>query len=201
MTIINAENPGDIGLALSDYKFAALKDLCKALLKYGSASEAQFDPQYPANIEAHTVDGIVISASDGVSYEDYNEAEIPAYTVPDYSGFAEGLTYYGSSIGTKTTTNYLIAFVGSNAPSVRYNGKTINPVAFGEGGVAYNINGIAAKNIPDDIVLTVNGNDVRFNMLAYITKALSVGDETLQSSVRALYDYGVKAKAYFNMAS
>ena len=201
LTIINAENPGAIGLALSDDKFAALKDLCKALLKYGSASEAQFDPQYPANIEAHTVDGIVISASDGVSYEDYNEAEIPAYTVPDYSGFAEGLTYYGSSIGTKTTTNYLIAFVGSNAPSVRYNGKTINPVAFGEGGVAYNINGIAAKNIPDDIVLTVNGNDVRFNMLAYITKALNVGDETLQSSVRALYDYGVKAKAYFNMAS
>ena len=201
LTIINAKNPGAIDLALSEAKFAALKDLCKALLKYGSASEAQFDPQYPANIEAHTVDGIVISASDGVSYEDYNEAEIPAYTVPDYSVFAEGLTYYGSSIGTKTTTNYLIAFVGSNAPSVRYNGKTINPVAFGEGGVAYNLNGIAAKNIPDDIVLTVNGNDVRFNMLAYITKALNVGDETLQSSVRALYDYGVKAKAYFNMAS
>ena len=201
LTIINAENPGAIGLALSEDKFAALKDLCKALLKYGSASEDQFDPQYPANIEAHTVDGIVISASDGVSYEGYNEAEIPAYTVPDYSGFAEGLEYYGSSIGTKTTTSYLIAFVGSNAPSVQYKGATIDPVDFGTGGVAYNINGIAAKDITNDIVLNVNGEDVHFNMLAYITKALSVGDETLQSSVRALYDYGVKAKAYFNMAS
>ena len=203
LTIINAENPGAIGLALSEDEFAALKDLCKALLKYGSAAEAQFDPQYTDHVAAHTVDDEVISASDGVNYEGYTAADIPSYTVPDYSDTfgTYGLEYYGSSIGTKTTTNYLIVFVGSNAPSVLYNGETIEPVEFGEGGVAYNIDGIAAKDILNDIVLTVNGNDVHFNMLAYMNKALIVGDETLQNSVRALYDYGAKAKAYFDMVS
>ena len=195
--IIKTENLNDLGsqfASMSAEKKAQLKDLCKAMLRYGTASEKQFDDEWQHG-GYHTE-----SAIDGIDYDGYVAAAVPAsYSMPDYSAF--GLEYFASTIGTKTTTNYRVAFkapAGSNPPTVYYNGEAIAPDTTSGTNVAiYNFNGIHAKNISDDIIVTVNGVEVRFNMLAYITKAAVSGDEKLENSVKALYDYGAKAKIYF----
>lgn len=195
--IINTENLSELSsqfASMSAEKQAQLKDLCKAMLRYGTASEKQFDDEWQHG-GYHTE-----SAIDGINYDGYVADAVPAsYSMPDYSAF--GLEYFASTIGTKTTTNYKVAFkapAGSNPPTVYYNGEAIAPDTTSGTNVAiYNFNGIHAKNISDDIIVTVNETEVHFNMLAYITKAAVSGDEKLENSVKALYDYGAKAKIYF----
>ena len=199
-TIIKTDDLSDLGITVSSEKAAALKNLCKAMLKYGSASEMQFDEQWNHS-DAHPV-----TATYGIDYNGYTPADIPSYETPDYSSaFAPyGIEYYGSSIGTKTTTGYLLVFKapsGSNAPVISYKGTDIAPMSYGTNAIAYQITDIHAKLIPDDLVVTVGGTEVHFNMLAYITRAMAKGDDTLKALVAAFYDYGAKAKSYFAVSA
>lgn len=59
------------------------------------------------------------------------------------------------------------------------------------------VNGILARDITENIVLTFNGKERTFNTKSYITKALEMNDPVLAETVTALYNYNQKAIEYF----
>ena len=190
--IINA-NISELNALDPSHDSIALKELCKAMLYYGAKSQVQFN-HYVENLATNGVealDGYTPVDPSGIVVEQYNR---------DFSDF--GIEYYGSSMLLKSDTTYTLYFTLTdknkfNNTVVKHSGTTLNFVNKGNNVYYLDVNGILARDITENIVLTFNGKERTFNTKSYITKALEMNDPVLAETVTALYNYNQKAIEYF----
>lgn len=171
----------------------ALKELCKAMLYYGAKSQVMFD----YNVENLSTKGV--KALDGYSPSDSSAIVVEQYN-RDFSDF--GIEYCGSSMSLKSDTTYTLFFKLKDMNKfsntvVRYGDTTLSFVNKGKNVYYLEFNGILARDITEDIVLTFNDKERIFNTKSYMTQALDNDDPALAQTVKALYNYNQRAIEYF----
>ncbi len=174
-----------------DTKLGRLQELCKAMLHYGAKAQTFFDHNTENPADSKLVN--------------YSPAEIdPDDLDPiDHAGKldAYGLTYVGSSLLLKDTTTLRLFFTtgsGYDGTTVSYDNKTLTP-GVRKNYVYYDISGIKAADIMKDFTVTFTNGDSSvtedFNVSNYIASKLN--DATINYLMTALYNYNVKAVAYY----
>ncbi len=180
-----------------------LQKLCLQMLIYGAKAQLQFNYNTAALADA------------GLTYtlDDVDASTLPDTTVKDLSAF--GLVYFGSSLLLESTLTHRLYFRVEDAnlkaaTTVSYGTKTLTvkdvtdktPLGNPEGDYVYvDLADISAKRItsPFTVTFTNGTSTVRMNVNAasYIKQALAGSNETLKTTVTALYGYNQAAVAYF----
>ena len=173
-----------------------LLDLAKSMLYYGACAQQYFD---------YNLDNL---ANAGV---DYKAPSIEVDSIPiaefDKASVNEGLAKYGleyhaSNLTLESKTTLRLFFYATEAfdPSLT---ATVNgtPTEFVARNNEYclEIPNISAKNIGDIKTITIGDVTFKYSVLNYINNALKSNNEELKDTVTALYDYYLKAKAYFKV--
>ncbi|HCA05045.1 MAG TPA: hypothetical protein DEO32_04000, partial [Ruminococcaceae bacterium] len=175
-------------------KLEKLQNLVTSMLVYGAKSQLHFD---------HNSDALADSSLGDYSLADISGDALTSYTYQD-SDFADyGLKFEGSRLKLMSKTDYMLYFSktgGDDKPLPKVttdSGSIIEPYE-DSGYICYDVTDIPAKCITDDITLYFNGNAKVFNTGSYIGKALNGDDNTLITTITALYAYCRSAKAYFD---
>ena len=201
---------------LTDDQIAALKSLCESLLWYGKKAQEQFKYTPTDSDLSAQVDEILSSHTLSYNAEDvtvFNTAHEPSYSavgLKDYAGATMTL------LSNTTFTLYFEVTDKALADSIETITATIGdkPVTVEKGYVDavsneedaflyIDLKDIPAKSVTDQITVSI-GNNISFVIStgSYIKSALATDASvpayaTLQDTVRALYDYNQKAKAFF----
>lgn len=183
--IIKNEN-GEAGTEKPDQ----LKALARSMLNYGAKAQLQF--------------GYNTSDYELVDYglESYTPATPDGskltYTASQFESY--GLKFAGSSLLLNDTTTLRLFFSKTGnfntAPTLTYNGQTLVQGTKGSY-LTYDLTGIAAPDLWENKAVSLNGSSpVNFCVRNYVLNTYGKGG-TLGNVVTALYDYYVKANAYF----
>ncbi len=174
--IANSSNANEVALA-------------KAMLNYGATAQLDFgynnDDLANANLEA----------------PDYSSVSIDGFTSVSGQG-TELATFYSASLLLKSETTLRFFFTGSITAT--YNGQELE-VKERNGLYYVDVVGIAAKNLDEDVTITINDGtntaDVTYNPMAYCTvvqnDTTGVANQTMKNLVAALYLYNQAANTYF----
>ena len=164
----------------------ALKDLVKKMLHYGAASQNYFqyntDDLANAGLEAPNYEGVVIDGFKATAGQGTELSKL-----------------YAASLILKSKTTLRFFF---NGPiTATYNGQALN-VGQRSGLYYVDVTGIAAADLDEDIVITINDGantaDIVFNPMAYCQGVYNNSDDAqLVELVTALYVYNQAANNYF----
>ncbi len=174
-----------------------MADLAAAMDNYGMYSQKNFKYGNYAELTPDSVDEVTLE-----TLNTYRLVRSADDTLP------EGLTYYGSTLTLKAETSFSHYFIlGDGHDISEYTftlGETaVTPVKNGDYYVVKKAN-IAAKNLGDMTRLTVTGGERTYTIdycpLSYGRTVLYGQDqyeEALQNTVKALYNYYIMSKKYF----
>ncbi|HCK87860.1 MAG TPA: hypothetical protein DHW39_03520, partial [Erysipelotrichaceae bacterium] len=174
-----------------------MADLAAAMDNYGMYSQKNFKYGNYAELTPDSVDEVTLE-----TLNIYRLVRSADDTLP------EGLTYYGSTLTLKAETSFSHYFIlGDGHDISEYTftlGETaVTPVKNGDYYVVKKAN-IAAKNLGDMTRLTVTGGERTYTIdycpLSYGRTVLYGQDqyeEALQNTVKALYNYYIMSKKYF----
>ena len=173
-----------------------LLDLAQSMLYYGACAQQYFD---------YNLDNL---ANVGVNYK-APSIEVDSIPIAEFDkasvneGLAKyGLEYHASNLTLESKTTLRLFFYATEAfdPSLT---ATVNgtPTEFVARNNEYclEIPNISAKNIGDIKTITIGDVTFKYSALNYINNALKSNNEELKDTVTALYDYYLKAKAYFKV--
>ena len=166
------------------------------MLYYGACAQQYFD---------YNLDNL---ANVGVNYK-APSIEVDSIPIAEFDkasvneGLAKyGLEYHASNLTLESKTTLRLFFYATEAfdPSLT---ATVNgtPTEFVARNNEYclEIPNISAKNIGDIKTITIGDVTFKYSALNYINNALKSNNEELKDTVTALYDYYLKAKAYFKV--
>ena len=190
--------------SMTEEKFEKLQELCKAMLTYGAKAQDQFD----YNTENY--------ANAGEALKDYTYTAVTAdqfskYYTSEYMSGAGDMSYYGSSMQLEAETTYTVWLRYTNAgyeppaatATVGGEEVTIDTMKV-EGNygayhyVRYNIYNLPAKLLTEDVNVSYNGEEAKYNAATYFYIALSGNNDTLKNTVTSLYNYNQAAVTYFD---
>ena len=151
-----------------------------------------------------------LMANEGVDYT-MSGATAADIECPDFNADAlnnavsqYGLEWLGSTLVLKTNTSLRLYFKvtdenqANSLTSAKVNGKDVN-VLSNSNGKYIEITGIAAQDIGNTWTFAIGDYQFQYSPLNYIKSHID-DDNDLGNVVKALYDYHIYAKAYFNKA-
>lgn len=188
--VVNATDGQLLPLVGNDSdKVTKLRALCTAMLNYGAAAQYQFN---------YRTDDLAVDLS-GVSFEE--PTGLGTLSFPE--GFEEacGIKLYATSLLLQSETGYRLYFTVTDqakldALVVTCGKETLSYKTSGNK-IYYDLKNIPAACVLDDITLNFGEMTATVNPGAYIRIALQYGDDTLKTTVKALYWYSKAAKTYF----
>ena len=163
--------------------------LAKAMLNYGAAAQLDF---------GYNTDNL---ANADLEAPDYSSVSIDGFTSVSGQG-TELATFYSASLLLKSETTLRFFFTGSITAT--YNGQELE-VKERNGLYYVDVVGIAAKDLDEDVTITINDGtntaDVTYNPMAYCTvvqnDTTGVADQEMKNLVATLYLYNQAANTYF----
>ena len=178
-----------------------LRDLCAAILNYGAYAQITLNHNTGA------------MANRSLPEYGYSTA-VPNVTVPETasssSGSTAGITAKSATLGLEDVTIIKFKFELDSGMSISdykftCDGKTLTPKTIVESGKTryqISITGTAAKNLDNmyTVKVTKNGKgtySVTYGAFVYLYKKQNITDQGLGNLCKAMYDYHLKAKAYF----
>lgn len=164
-----------------DPAFADAADLVSKLLVYGENAKWYF--------------GKTDEAPDEI------KIEIPEYTRTLYEeNLPEGVTFGGATLSLKSETTLSLYFNTTQAIELSCEDENITyEIQNDSSEYVIRIRGIAAYDLNKDFTVKVNGKEVViYSPLTYCYKAQDSTNPKLANTVRALYNYWVEAKKYFD---
>ena len=158
----------------------ALKNLVDALDVYCSSAKNYFG--------GVAVDEVVAADDDISSYPIEKSGTLPS-----------GITLNGISLLLESTVTIRLYMSGNVGGTIlKTDGETATVMPVTDGSYYIEKTNIAAKDLDKGYVFSV-GSDFRLtiSVFGYINKAKGIEDENFDNLLRALYNYGVAANAYF----
>ncbi len=171
---------------LADEKEARYHTLIREMLNYGAAAQAYF---------GYESDGMANEGITGAGQEAVPE-RAPEMTL---SGKAGNVRFYGASLVYESRIAVRFYFTGDvSGCSFTVDGQTCTPAE--KNGLYYiEVSDILPQNLDKQIPVTVTSGGetltVSYSPLNYMVRMNARGNETLQSLMRALYNYHLAAKA------
>ena len=171
---------------------ADLVALAKAMLDYGTAAQVQFEVNAAA------------PANGGTYYNDLTNVTV---TVDEPNDQTNDIDFTGASLALKSKTSLMLAFTGDEIADIlaknNYTFDNYDDTEIQNNVEGFNVvivRGIPAAELNDKITVYLNNfGCVYYCPLYYCKKVLdsTTADDTLKTTVKALYVYADAAKAYF----